>query len=117
MLIIGRLVAVYKSWHGVFENLPKTLRLTLGAKIDLLFLETLESLFIASYLPRQEKLPYLDKAQNKLDILKFFLQVSWEIKMLNNKKYILLSKHLNEVGKMLYGWSKTSRQSAAGENK
>lgn len=93
------------------------MRLTLGAKIDSLFLDITELLFISGYLPKQEKSPYLEKALRKLDILKFFLQVSWEIKMLNNKKYIRLSECLNEVGKMLYGWIKNSRQNATGENK
>jgi len=30
----------------------------------------------------------------------------WEIKALDNKKFILLSEKLNEIGKMLGGWSK-----------
>ncbi|OHA52036.1 MAG: hypothetical protein A3A97_00610 [Candidatus Terrybacteria bacterium RIFCSPLOWO2_01_FULL_40_23] len=63
-------------------------------------------LFIASYLSREEKLPYLHKASAKLDLLKFFLQISWELKVIDNKKYITLSEQLNEVGKMLGGWSK-----------
>jgi len=39
-------------------------------------------------------------------VLKFFLQIAWEIKALENKKYIALSEKLNEVGKMLGGWRK-----------
>jgi len=45
-------------------------------------------------------------ASVKLDLLKFFLQIAWEIKSLDNKKYILLSERLNEIGKMLGGWIK-----------
>jgi len=63
-------------------------------------------LFIASYLSKQEKLPYLQKASGKLDLLKFFLQIAWEIKAMDNKKYIIVSEHLGEIGKMLGGWSK-----------
>ena len=40
-------------------------------------------------------------------MLKFFLQIAWEIKALDNKKYILLSDNLNKLGKMLWGWLKT----------
>ncbi|MEK7134943.1 MAG: four helix bundle protein [Patescibacteria group bacterium] len=40
----------------------------------------------------------------KLDLLKFFLQISWEVKVLDNKKFILLSEKLNEIGKMIGGW-------------
>ena len=106
MPIIGRLVSVYKLWYGFQNNFPKKSRYTLGEKIDRLFLEILELLLIGGYLSREKKLLYLQKAGAKLDILKFFLQISWEIKSLDNKKYIVLSEKLNEVGKMLGGWLK-----------
>src|SRR3990167_11069242 len=102
--IIGRSVLIYKLWHEILDHISKKSRYTLGTKIDLLFIETLELLFIASYLSKQEKLPYLKKSAIKLDLLKFFLQISWETKALDTKKYIALSEPLNEIGKMLGGW-------------
>ncbi len=78
----------------------------MGAKIDALFIDTIELLFIASYLGKEQKLPYLQKAGGKLDLLKFFLQIAWELKTLDNKKYIILSEQLNEIGKMTGGWIK-----------
>ncbi len=66
----------------------------------------MELLFSASYLNKEQKLPYLKKAAIKLGLLKFFLQVSWELKVLNNKNYIILSEKLDEIGKMLGGWTK-----------
>lgn len=76
----------------------------MGAKVDTAFLDTLELLFAASYLGKHEKLPYLRKASSNLDLLKFFLQIAWEIKTLDNKKYTKLSELLNEIGRMLGGW-------------
>ena len=102
--IIGRSVLIYKLWHEILDHISKKSRYTLGTKIDLLFIETLELLFIASYLSKQAKLPYLQKAVAKLDLLKFFLQISWEIKAMDTKKYISLSEKLDEIGKMLGGW-------------
>ncbi len=37
-------------------------------------------------------------------MLKFFLQLGWEIKVLDNSKYVALSEPLDEVGRMLGGW-------------
>ena len=76
----------------------------MGEKIDSLFIEIAELVFIASNLYKSQKIPYVQKAVTKLDLLKFFLQISWEIKTLDNKKFILLSEKLNEIGKMLGGW-------------
>jgi hypothetical protein len=84
--------------------LPKKSRFTLGNKIDWLFIEIIELLYTASYLNKQEKIPYLKKSIRRLDVLKFFFQVAWEIKILDNKKYITISGCLNEIGRMLGGW-------------
>ena len=81
-------------------------RSTLPVKIDSLFIETTEAIVIASYLTSKEKIPFVRKASTKLDLLKFFLQVAWEIKALDNKKYIALSERVDEIGKMLGGWIK-----------
>ena len=104
MPIIQKFVAIYKVWSEIKIHFPKTSRYTLGARIDDYFLETIEALFIASYLSKQEKIPYLKKAGVKLDLLKFFLQISWELNVLEKKQYIILSTPLNELGKMLGGW-------------
>jgi len=100
------LVAVYKLWHEFLPHFPRKSRYTLGIRIDSLFIETVENIFTASRLPRDQKLPFLQKSSAKLDMLKFFLRVAWEIKSLDNKKYIIISEHLEEIGKMLGGWQK-----------
>jgi hypothetical protein len=87
-------------------TLPKTARYTLGEKIDRFFLEMMESIYTASFLPKEQKLRYLQEATIKLDLLKFFLQITWEIKSLDTKKYILLSEQLEEIGRMLGGWTR-----------
>jgi len=69
-------------------------------------LEIAESFFIAGYLSKERKIEYINRSAIKFDLLKFFVQISWETKILNDKKYIVLSNHLNEIGKMLGGWKK-----------
>jgi len=69
-------------------------------------LEVIELIIKASYSDKVEKFISLKGASLKLDLLKFFLQIGWEIKSLDNRKYILLSEKLEEVGKMLGGWIK-----------
>lgn len=104
--VLQNLVAVYKLWQVYLPHFPKTTKYTLGEKIDALFIETIENIVISSFLPKQEKVPHIKNGLVKLDVLKFFLQVAWEIKALDNRKYIELSKNLLEIGKMLGGWRK-----------
>ncbi len=106
MPIIQHLVSVYKLWHEFLPHTSRDIRYTLGAKIDNLLIETIELIFVASYLGKQQKLPYLQRANAKLDLAKFFLQMFWDIKALDSKKYISLSEKLENIGKMLGGWQK-----------
>jgi hypothetical protein len=102
------------------RDFPKTERYGLGKKIDELFLWILELSFTASYLPPDQKIILLGKTISRLDILKFFLQLAWENKLIPNEKYITLSQKLEEIGRMLGGWkrgllNKTPAKNQAGE--
>lgn len=95
----------YKLWHEYHTTLPKTHRYTLGQKIDTFFLDAVEAITSAGFLSKDKKQPYVIHAIRKMDTLKILLMILWETKSLDNKKYIALSKKLNEVGKMLGGWN------------
>jgi hypothetical protein len=60
----------------------------------------------ASYSLKPEKISIVKQTAVKLDILKFLLQISWELKLLDHKKYQILASPLAEIGKMLGGWLK-----------
>jgi len=104
--IIQKCIGAYKLWHEFVKHFPKDSKYTLGGKIDDSFIEFLEDLFNA--IQTKNKEVFLEKADTKLNILKFFLRVSWEIKAIDNKKYILLSERFDEIGRMLGGWKKYS---------
>ena len=92
-------------WYGYYTILPKVHRHSLGHRIDTLFVEIIEFIAIACFLSKEEKLPYVKVAIRKTDTLKVLLMVLWETKSIDNKKYIALSMKMEEVGKMLGGWS------------
>lgn len=102
--VLEKVKLAYKLWHEYIVSFPKTSRYTLGETIDKYFLQTIESILVASFLQKHEKQPFVKKAIISLDSLKFFLLVSWETKALDSKKYIALSEPLSEAGKMLGGW-------------
>ncbi len=110
------------AWYEYYQILPTTHRYTLGQKIDKYFTEIIESIAIAAFLKPEEKIPYVRLAIRKSDVLKIFLNILWETKSLDDKKYILLSDKLNSVGRDLGGWSgsltkKNSPDSKQGERK
>jgi len=102
--VLEKIKSAYILWHEYHDTLPKTQRYSLGNRVDKIFIELIEITATASFLPKEEKLPYIRVAIRKLDLLKVLLLVTWETKSLDNKKYIVLSLPLDEVGKMLGGW-------------
>ncbi len=105
MPLLQRMKEVYTTWYEYYQTIPKTHKHTLGLKIDSLFVEIIEGMAIASFLNKTEKLPWINFSIRKLDTLKILLMILWETKSLDNKKYINLSTKLDEIGKMLGGWS------------
>ena len=99
-----KLKDAYRLWQQLLQHSAKTQRRTLGEKIDFLFLETLEYTFRASYLTGQEKAKTLDAAVTKLDLVKFFLLIGWEVEMITDKQYAHLLPPVVEASKMLVGW-------------
>lgn len=93
-------------WHVFHSSFPRLSKFSLGGKIDTLFSEFLENLFLARYAASERKLLHVNSAGAKLDLLKFFIQIAWEIKALDHKKFAALSIPLNEIGKMIGGWQK-----------
>lgn len=105
MPLLQKVKSCYLLWYGYYQILPKEHRHSLGQRIDTLFVEIIESIAIASFLSKEEKIPWVRIAIRKVDTLKILLMVLWETKSLDNKKYIALSLPIEEVGRMLSGWS------------
>jgi len=103
--VLQKIKNSYSTWYKYFQILPKPHRYTLGQKIDNLFVEIIEAVAIASFLSKEEKQLWIKLAIRKLETLKILLMVLWENNSIEDKKYIILSTPLDEIGKMLGGWN------------
>jgi len=104
--VVDYLREAYKIWHGYLVHFPKVSRYTLGVKVDSLFTDCLEYSLQARYASGEIKNIHINKLVVSFDSLKFFLQVLWDLKILDNSKYSYLSQHLADIGKMIGGWQK-----------
>lgn len=102
--VLPLLKGAYILWNTQCAKLPKTAKYSLGLKVDNLFIDGIEAISIAAFLPREEKAPQLKRAIARIDTLKVFLQLLWEMKLLETKGYAAISEKVAEVGKMLGGW-------------
>lgn len=104
--VLQKAVDIYKIWHAHYSNFPRLSKFSLGAKIDSLFTDLIELIFLAGYAGTDQKYTLVVRTATKLDLLKFFMQIAWEVRCLDHKKYAALSVPLNEVGKDLGNWQK-----------
>ena len=103
--LLQYLKSAYLLWHQYHQVLPKVERFSLGLRVDNLFIETIEAVASASFLSPVDKAPYVRLAIRKMDTIKVLLLVLWETRSLDTKKYAAISVKLEEIGKMLGGWS------------
>lgn len=86
--------------------MPRLTKYTLGSRIDTLFGDLAENIAAASYAKKERKDALINAASVKLDLIKLFIRVSWELKALDHKKYAAISAPINDIGRMLGGWRK-----------
>ncbi|MFH0831100.1 MAG: four helix bundle protein [Parcubacteria group bacterium] len=111
--ILQRAALAYKTWHTTLPHLPKLALQSIGARIDTLFLDLITRLLQACFAPPKRKSDLLRGASSLLDTLKFFLQIAWELKLIDHKKYAHICTPLAEVGRMLGGWQKSATKMPA----
>ena len=105
-IVIIKEKEAYQFWLLIHRDFPKVERMGIGNKIEKTFLELLELTFTSAYLQPEQKIIALARAISKLDMLKFFVQLAWEIKLIPNVKFAELIKKFEEIGRMLGGWKK-----------
>jgi four helix bundle protein len=73
-------------------------------------LEILEAISYASLVKKEEKIKRLQIASINLDFLKILFRLTYELRIIDQKKYLLLEEKLQEIGKMLGGWIRSLTQ-------
>ena len=87
---------------------PRSDKFVLGERIEHASIDLLEGIITANQ--KREKQSSLVEASVKLDILRIFIRLSKDLRLLDLKKYETLSTHITEIGRMLGGWIKYEKE-------
>lgn len=98
---------LYKTFHSYRNTVPKQDRYTIWQKCENILVDILENILLASQLSKDKKLPVLENVSIKLNLLRIFIRLSKETRVIDNKKYIALQEIIDEIGRMLGGWIKS----------
>lgn len=104
--VLEKTKTAYNEWIIIHRNMPRTERFGIGSKIDFLFLESLEIIRKAAFSEINQKIGLLEVVLDKIDSLRFFIQIAWEAHLIPNNQFISLGGNIENIGKMLGGWRK-----------
>lgn len=89
--------------------MPKRDKFGVFLKLENICLELAELILTASFEAKNNKLPLLNSARIKIEVLKRLFRVANEINIIENKTYINFETDLQELSKMTNGWIKYLR--------
>ena len=100
---------LYKLFHEYRKLVPKQDRFTIFERCEHLILDLIENILQASGEQKQEKMPTLQRASLKLNMLRVFVRLMKDVKAIDSKKYVALEGVVDEIGRMLGGWIKSTK--------
>jgi len=91
------------------NSFPKKQRFALGQRIENTGLEILKLIIHANNEKNTaKKLECLKEINTQLEILRSLLQISFDLKFMNARSLEFIITQIDEVGRMLGGWIKSS---------
>ena len=108
--ILKRSYDLYKIFYDYRKLVPKNARFSIYERSENLIVEIVEFLLEAGY-SKNDKSLLLEKASVKLNILRFMIRLMKETNIFGTKKYVVLQATVDDLGRQLGGWIRSSNTS------
>ncbi|MFA5023319.1 MAG: four helix bundle protein [Candidatus Paceibacterota bacterium] len=106
--ILKKAYDLYKTFHEYRRVIPKCDRFTIFERSENLILQIIELFLEAGYSQHGNKAVLLETASTKLNLLRFLIRLMKETKSFDAKKYVALQAIIDEIGRMLGGWLRST---------
>ena len=107
--VITKAYDLLRSSTPLINKLPRSFKFTLGDRLHNHLSDLLELLIEAYYAPKSEKNNILLKVNIKLEILRYFFRLGFDLGLYSNH-FGTIAKQLDEIGRMTGGWIKSLQQ-------
>ncbi len=101
---------LYKSFYAYRAEVPRQDRYTLWQRSENCILDVLEGILRASQMSKTEKVPVLETASVRLNFLRVLIRLMKDVKAVDNKRYVAFESDIDEIGRMLGGWLRSSKE-------
>jgi hypothetical protein len=106
--ILKKTYELYKLFHEYRKVVSKANRFTIYERCENLLIDIIEAFLEAGYAKTANKVLILDKASVKLNALRMFIRLMKETHVIDMKKYLAIQEMIDEIGRMLGGWIRSS---------
>lgn len=110
--ILKKSLDLYKLFYSFKNYVPRPDRYLLWQKCEDVIMKIVEETLTASQINSSKRVEILEKISINLNLIRILFRLTHEIKILDNKKYIKLAELTDEIGKMLGGWLKATKNQA-----
>ena len=93
------------------DKFPRAQKFVLGDRIETAALDVLDALIGATYTKGRDSM--LTDANLGLERLRFFMRLSHELRLLDSRRYEHAARSIDEVGRLVGGWTKAHRARTA----
>jgi len=107
MPVFQKTYDLYRLLHEEVKKFPKSDRHTLGERCKITALDILEQTIRAGSAKKEWKVPPIEDALVRLEILKVLVRLAYETGCLPEKRYLDIQERLREIGRMFGGWRKS----------
>lgn len=97
--------------YDIIKKFPKSEKFSLAADIKGSMFDAMRCILRANkiYGNRDKRLDILNMLDAEIQLQKVFVRIAHSNKYISNKKYMNWSKKLDEIGRILGGWIKATR--------
>lgn len=106
--ILKKAYDLYRTFHTYRRVVPKVERFTLYERCENAILDMIEAILEAGYSRSGQKALVLEHTSVKLNIARFFIRLLKETRAIDVKKYAVLQEMVDEIGRMLGGWIRST---------
>jgi len=96
-----------KDLYLARRTFEKTEKYSLGERLEVTLLDLLLHIIDAGHAKRNWKVASINKALHALEKTKVLVRLCYELKQINERRYLVWQESLSKAGRMLGGWKKS----------
>lgn len=107
--IFADFLILFKKYYSTHSNLPKIFRITIGTEIMREMSESMKLITLANLKKNnkedyKEALGYIKNMRGKIEIIKTYFLIAWEMKFISHGFYADILERIEEISKQAAAW-------------